>query len=271
MKKRRTMYDNSSLPVRRYRTARASLLAMLLFTLINIVMAAIGSYTYYVFTDYAAYLLAVIGRELYDMDGSTIYMVIGLVGAALLLIPYLLCWIFSKKRRGWLIAALVLFSIDTVLVIADALSGMDISYLMDIAVHVLLIVELALGIKAGKQALQEMQNPAPVAAENTEFYDASTGEQPDSKSLGMPQEERKHRVLLATEHCGDTIEVRRSYGLTELVVNGRLYDRREGLREGAYMLTARVNGRLIEAKQQPSGMLTIEVDGVLVDEKLRLF
>lgn len=268
-KKRQYAYDNSSLAMRRYRAARAGLVGMMLLTVVNTVMAAIGEYeSYFVFSDYLAYYCAVYGRVFYEQSGEMLYLILGCAAAALILLPYLLCWIFSKKRRGWLIAALVLFTIDTLLVIWDAIGFMDISYLMDIGFHIWLLVELVLGIRAGKKALAEAN--APQVAADTEFHDGSTGEQPDTPALGMPQEERKHRVLLTTEHGGDTIEVRRSYSLSELVINGRLYDRREGVREGAYVLSARVKGKLIEAKQLPGGLLTIEVNGQLVDEKLRL-
>ena len=45
MKKKRTYrFENDSLSVRRYRTARGSLLAMILVTVINTVMSATGDY-----------------------------------------------------------------------------------------------------------------------------------------------------------------------------------------------------------------------------------
>ena len=54
-KERQYAYDNSSLAARRYRTARGGLLGMMLLTVFNTVMAAIGEYeTYFVFSDYLA-------------------------------------------------------------------------------------------------------------------------------------------------------------------------------------------------------------------------
>ena len=43
-KKRNYRFENDSLSVRRYRTARGSLLAMILVTVINTVMSATGDY-----------------------------------------------------------------------------------------------------------------------------------------------------------------------------------------------------------------------------------
>ena len=268
-KERQYAYDNSSLAARRYRTARGGLLGMMLLTVFNTVMAAIGEYeTYFVFSDYLAYYCAVYGRVFYEQLGQMVYLVVGCVAAALILVPYLLCWIFSKKRRGWLIAALVLFSIDTLLVIWDAIGYMDISYLLDIGFHIWLLVELVLGIRAGKAAIAEMN--APKMEPDAQFHDASTGETPDTPALGMPQEEKKYRVLVEAMYGSRTIQVRRSYGLTELVINGRLYGKWEGVKEVPYRLAAQVDGHEIATVLEPTGMQKITVDGEVIAKKLRL-
>ena len=268
--KKKNRFDNSSLPVRRYSRARSSLLLMMIMTVINTALAAAGSLTYFVFSDYLAYYCALFGRAFYEESGMTLYVVVGCAFAVLILLPYLLCWIFSKKRRGWLIAALVLFSIDTVLVIWDAIGFMEISYLLDIAFHIWLIVELILGIRAGKAAIAEMNAPA-APVEDTEFFDASIDEKPNTPCLGEPQSERKHRLIVQAQHGGRTIEVRRSYGLTELVIDGRLYGIWEGVSERAYEIVARVDGHEIASRFLPTGKQTIEVDGEVIAKKQRLF
>ena len=262
------VYDNSSLAERRYRTARSGLMGMMLFTVINTVMAATGSESYFVFSDYLAYYCAVFGRVFYEDSGEMLYLIIGCILAAVILVPYLLCWILSKKRRGALIAALVMFGLDTLLVIWDAVTYREISYLLDVAFHIWLIVQLVQGIRFGKQALEEMK--APAAVKDTEFYDASVAALPDTTALGMPQEERKYRVIVETEYNGRTIQVRRSYGLTELVIDGRLYGKWEGVMEKSYEITARVDGHEIVSRFLPTGRQTIEVDGEVVAKKQRL-
>ena len=268
--KKKNQFDNSSLALRRYKRARSSLLLMMLFTVINTVQAAMGSLSYFVFSDYLAYYCALFGRAFYEESGLMLYIVVGCAFAALILLPYLLCWIFSKKRRGWLIAALVMFIIDTVLVIVDAIGFMEISYLMDIAFHIWLIVELILGIRVGKEAIAEMNAPAE-AVEDTAFFDASIDEKPNTPCLGEPQSERKYRLIVQAQHGGRTIEVRRSYGLTELVIDGRLYGVWEGLSESAYEIVARVDGHEIATRFLPTGKQTIEVDGEMIAKKQRLF
>lgn len=269
-KKRNYRFENDSLSVRRYRTARGSLLAMILVTVINTVMSATGDYeSYFVFCDYLAYYCSVYGRVFYEQSGEMLYLIVGCAAVAVILLPLLLCWIFSKKRRGWMIAALVMVSLDTLLIVADAIGYQDISYLLSIAFHVWLIVEMVLAIRAGKQAIAEIN--APAVAEDTEFYDASTDEKPNTPCLGEPQSERKYRLIVQAQHGGRTIEVRRSYGLTELVIDGRLYGKWEGISERAYEIVARVDGHEIATRFLPTGKQTIEVDGEMIAKKQRLF
>lgn len=264
----RRNFDNQSLPVRRYMRGRSNLLLMMIMTLINVGMAAAQSGSYFVFSDYVSYFCAVYGSIFYSQSGEMVYLIVGCVLAVLVLVPYLLCWIFSKKRRGWLIAALVMFVIDTLLVAGDAIAAMEVSYLLDLAFHIWLIVELFLAVRAGKEALAELNGAA--KAEDTDFFDASTGEQPNTPCLGEPQSERKYRVIVEAQYGGRTIEVRRSYGLTELVIDGRLYGTWEGVAEMPYRLTARVDGHEIATALQPNNVQTIEVDGKIVAKKFRL-
>ena len=265
---RRENMMQMSLPRRRYTSARSGLLTMMIFTVVNIALGSLGSFTYFVFSDYAAYMSALLGRQFYDLRGEVIYLVLGIGLALLILIPYLVCWMLSKKRRSWLIVAFVLFLIDTIMLAVDALSYMEAGYLLDIAFHIWLLVSLFLGIRAGKKALAE--EAAPAVAEDTEFYDASTGAVPDSKSLGAPQEERKYRVLVEAQYGGRTIQVRRSYGLTELVVDGRLYGTWEGVSEHPYTITAQVDGHTIATSLTALGKQTIEADGEVIAKKQRL-
>ena len=268
-KKRKYQFDNSSLAVRRYKTARGSLLLMILVSVINTVMTATGNYeTYYVFCDYLAYYCAVYGRVFYEQSGEMMYLILGCVAVAVILIPLLLCWIFSKKRRGWLIAALVMVSLDTLLIVADAIGYRDLGSLVSIAFHIWIIVELVLAIRVGKEAIAEMSGVK--AVQDMQFHDASTGELPDTTALGMPQEERKYRVVVEAMYGSHTVQMRRSYGLTELVIDGRLYGKREGVTEMPYRLTARVDGHEIATALLPNNLQTIEVDGEIIAKKFRL-
>lgn len=162
-KKRSVLYMNnkkmSASPQRIYQNARYGILGLILFTILNLVLYFIGSDSYYLFSVFLAYILAV-GFE----------NAVGLVLAALVLAPYVLAFFLSKKKRGWLIAALVLFSLDTLILILLGLgSGALLSLTLDLLFHGLVIVLLALGVKNGKAATGEGSgdpyHPADAAAD----------------------------------------------------------------------------------------------------------
>ena len=83
------------------------------------------------------------------------------------MVVYLLCWLLSKKRAGWLTVALVLFIIDTValVVITFALYESPVGKLVDFLLHIWVIVELIQAVRGSKK-LQEL----PPTEEPREVY-----------------------------------------------------------------------------------------------------
>ena len=100
-------------PLAAYKTARTNLWILLALSAVNVLFALLGSDTYFLFSSFISYLVAIYARVFYDYTGASVYMVIGILIALVILAVYLLCCLLSKKKRGWLIAALVLFSVDT--------------------------------------------------------------------------------------------------------------------------------------------------------------
>ena len=188
-----------------YKAARGNLLAMLVLTAVNTLLALTGSDRYYLFTDFAAYIWAVFARGFYDFTGEAKWLVLGAAGAVLVMAVYFLCWLLSKKRRGWLTAALVLFSVDTAALVAGLVTAFEASSILDVVFHGLLLWYLAMGVRRGREAMEEpegqRETPEPLP-QNTEFYDASMGERPNSPSLGQPAE-GKHRTLLTAAYGRD--------------------------------------------------------------------
>ena len=130
-------------PQKLYDNARRMLLLAIVFTVVNMALAFLGSGTYFLFSVFLAYMLAVgFGNA------------VGIILAALVLAPYVLAYFLSKRKRGWLIAALVMISVDTLLLILLGISsGALLSLAMDFIFHGLLIGLLAIGVKNGKAAL----------------------------------------------------------------------------------------------------------------------
>jgi len=145
----------------KYNRARVNILAVILFTLINIIMLVTNGNTYFLFSAYIPYLLADLGMLLGGRYPSEFYVGVNagldslgtpfftfmLVIVAAILLVYLLCWIFSNKRRvGWMIAALVLFGIDTALMLL--LNGISSEMIVDIVFHAWVVISLIIGISA---------------------------------------------------------------------------------------------------------------------------
>ena len=227
-------------PLAAYKTARTNLWILLALSAVNVLFALLGSDTYFLFSCFISYLVAIYARVFYDYTWDPVYLVIGILIALVILVVYLLCCLLSKKRRGWLIAALVLFSVDT--------AAMLLYYVIELSVTDILTDILDFVIHGLALPM------------NTEFYDASQGDIPNTPSLGQPTD-KKHRTLLSAVYGSHEIEVRRSYGLTELIVDGKVYGREEGVVESGYTISARVGGHAIETEFTPGGKQLLRVDG----------
>ena len=91
----------------RYNSVRYDILLIFIFTVINILLPLLtDSSTFFLFAAEVPYYIFAIGWAMVEgeMLSSIVY---PLVLALLITVPYLLFWIFSKKRYGWMIAALV--------------------------------------------------------------------------------------------------------------------------------------------------------------------
>lgn len=150
----------------RYASSRASLLIVVVFTLINCILAATGSDTYFLFSASIPYYLAFYGSlfcglmpevyytpesafyssfEFEFFDISALYVMLSI--AVIITLVYGVFWFMSRKEKyGWLIAALVFFSVDTIVMIA--LFGFSVNMLLDVLMHAYVIISLISGITA---------------------------------------------------------------------------------------------------------------------------
>ncbi len=145
----------------RYYSARNALMAIIVITIFNIIIALFGGGTYYIFTAFVPYYAVLTGMlycgklpdEWYEGSKSeylfydSSYLVIMIAFALAILAIFFICWLLSKKQKsGWLIAALVLFGIDTIGMLY--FYGLYIDVLIDLACHVWIIVAMILGVVA---------------------------------------------------------------------------------------------------------------------------
>ncbi len=263
----------------RYRSARGNLLIVLIFTAINMGLLITKQFTYFLFSAYVPYLITDIGMAMsgqypadyYTGDLADVAMFgknffyIMLAIAIVILMVYLICWIFSKDRKsGWIIFALVLFSIDTALMLL--LNGIASNMIFDLLFHAWVIFDLVNGIIAASKLKKLPAEPTEeVAAEENAVLTTE-----DSTYIRYADMEAKNRVFLETDVDGHKVIYRRVGKVNELVVDGRVYDEFVGLVEPAHSLEARVGGHRIEAGFDGGVHVYINVDGTEVLKKTRL-
>lgn len=151
--------------LRQVANGRYSLLLIVILTVVNLIMTILDTNTYFLFSASVPYYLVFVGMGMengfvdgaWNVKGTLTYT--GLVIVAV----YLLCWLLSKKRAGWLTAALVLFIVDTValVVITFALYDSPMGKLVDFLLHIWAIVELIQAVRGSKKlrALPPTEEP----------------------------------------------------------------------------------------------------------------
>ena len=170
----------SASPFGKYNNSRLSILLLFIFSVINIFsISTLG--TYFLFS---AYLPQVLISLAYLDPSLTPVMVILSI---LYILPYLLCYIFSKKKAGWMVAALALFSVDSLVFLIDFfayLAAGDLSFIIDLIFRIYVLASLIIGVVNRKQAMlaangvqenaaNENVNQGSETEGNVDFYDTT--------------------------------------------------------------------------------------------------
>ena len=265
----------------KYKNSRANLLIVVVFTIINIILLITKSDTYFLFSAFIPYVLVTIGMSICGMFPSEYYgeefsnieflspsvFTVFLVIALIITMLYFLCWTFSKNnRRGWLIAALVIFSIDTLGMFL--INGFALDSMIDIAFHIWVIISLSLGIHAGHKLKK-----IPVEEEDVLETEQNAKEEPliNSNVIRLADPHVKARVLLEGDAFAHTVVYRRVKRVNELVVDGNVYDEIEALVEFAHELKAEIDGHSIVVGFDGIAHSYLKIDGAIKTKKLRLF
>ena len=129
----------------KYATARGNLLLMLAFTVVNIVLLVMGSDSMFLFSASVPYNAMIFGI----IDETGFLMIPAIVITVVTLAAYLLCWIFSKKHFGWMIAALVLFALDIVAMVGLWVLAPELFDVVDLLIHGWVLYYLIVGVISG--------------------------------------------------------------------------------------------------------------------------
>ncbi len=249
----------------KYASARGNLLLMLVLTVINIILFVCGSYTMLLFSATIPYYLVIFGI----VSENVTFLTVCAFFAAVTIILYLLCWIFSKKHYGWLIGALVMFIIDTIAMALMYVGIGEISGILDVLIHIWVLYYLISGVNNGVK-LAKYKNDDVFAVENNETVEECEEILTDTVTLRRADADVKHRVLLETEINGCSICYRRVKRTNELVVNGYVYDEFEALIEPPHELVAIKDGHRITAGTNGASQAFITFDGEQIAKKQRL-
>ena len=132
---------------------------VVIFTLINVVLCMLGQDSYFLFSAIVPYFIASIGAlwgglyppeyyaelEMTEAEFWPMGLVIACVAVAVVIIAlYFVCWLLSKRYVAFMIVALVLFVIDTVMM--PILFGVSVEWILDYVFHAWVLVSLILGL-----------------------------------------------------------------------------------------------------------------------------
>lgn len=167
----------------KYNSSRNNLLLVVIFSIINVFICVFGGETYFLFSAIVPYYIAFVGAMFCGRFSDEFYTSIGLdkselwnesflavfVAIAIIIIAvYLILFIFSKKKVGFLIAAMVCFIIDTIALFY--LFGIAADMIVDYIFHAWVMVSLIIGIRAHYK-LQDLPAEEETPSTPDEFAD----------------------------------------------------------------------------------------------------
>ena len=135
----------------RYTTARANLILLVVITVLNVILMAVQSSIYFLFSASIPYFVSLFGAVMYEEGMGITPLIVCMIIALALTLPYLLCWIFSKRNPAWMIGALVYFSLDCVAYVALVIWSGDFTGIIDILFHAWVMYYLIIGVRAAHQ------------------------------------------------------------------------------------------------------------------------
>ncbi len=245
--------------------ARSNLLLMVGLTVVNVVLFLLGTETMLLFSATVPYLAVMTGV----FTENTPFLIATIIFAAIILGLYLLCWAFSKKHYGWMITALVLFILDTLVMGGIYLSAGDFSGVLDVLIHAWVLYYLIIGVKSGhtlqKLASEEWATETVMPQEAMPPQNVPVNTMP----LRLADTDSKARLFIEGDFAGCHVVYRRVKRTNELVINGYVYDEVEMLVEPPHALRAGFNGHLIEVGYNGTHSY-ISIDGQQAAQKLRL-
>ena len=235
---------------KRLNLARSNLLVVIIFSAINIALVLLNTNITFLFTATCPTLIVQIGQlASEEARNSTILWIAGAISAVIVLL-YTMCYFLSKKRGVFMMIALILFTIDTLVLVWLLTLGFDSSVLFDIAFHIWVLYYLIVGTKAWLN-LKKMPFEDPLNV----YYESSATHASPLRVASA------HGKTILSQTYGDLeITVKRSFDTTELIVNGLVYAEQAGLAEPIYTLEVCIEDTYIRVTKDHSGDVELYVN-----------
>jgi len=263
---------------------------MIVFTLINVVLELFESNLYFLFSATLPLLAVALGGDLAWEFYNNAFLIAGTALAFFGVALYFICWLLSKRIRAFMLVALILFAIDTIALAWLAIvfiPEFDVFFLIELAFQVWILVSLILGTAAWAKLRRATSDEMDATVQAIAFDEVMANDQkaadvlqrgetdgsivsPRVNTSPLRDDDKKGRILVSGEQNGLQISMKRSRGLTELIVNGYVYDEVKGTLETGYTLFAHIQGTKITGIYQGVYMY-IYVDNQLIAKKLRLY
>lgn len=147
---------------------RWALLAIVAVSLLNQLLLACGVKYHFLFSAAMPYYLNWLGIELSAVSSVGAYRALAVVLTIGLYAGYAACWLLSAQQKEWLLASLVLYGVDTVLLIVFSLTLLEnpASCLLEILTHFVGLFALYVAMQAS-QKLSKLPRVRRVPRENT--------------------------------------------------------------------------------------------------------
>ena len=144
----------------KYKRSRANLLLVIIVSVVNLFTLALNG-SYFLFSASIPAIpvelaMPMSEEEVVVFSDFIVPIIIGII----LTVPYLLCWVFSKKRAGWMIPALVFFSFDCLYILMLTLIEPT-AFIIDILFHAWVMFYLITGVINGFK-LKKMPEDEPM-------------------------------------------------------------------------------------------------------------
>ena len=272
---------------KRFKSARVNILIVVALTLVNLLFLVLESGTYFLFSAFVPYIIALLAMFLcgkfptedYEFlvedfePFDTSVLTIALIIAIALTSVYLLLWLLSKKGKPLpLLFALIFFIIDTLMLLI--IQDMSPATIVDLAMHIWVIAILYLGTDAAFKLKKMPQDENERADESEEIISDKTpsdNTQTDTETFKDADFNVKYRTFIEDTALGHTILYRRVKNVNELVIDGKVYSRYVAYVEFAHTLEGEIEGHKIEVGFDGKFHSFLKIDGKTVARKIRFY